>query len=71
MFYLLTPDGFTITREAILYTNKNDAFRDFCSWQKQYLNQGYYASVKHGNISLGNLWSYMHFHDKPFLNIHT
>ena len=71
MFYLLTPDGFTINEEAKLYTNKDDAYTDFCYWQQQYLIQGYYASAKHGNIPLGILWKYMHFHDKPFLNVHT
>lgn len=71
MFYLITPDGFTITREATLYSNIEEAKSAFNTWKSKYETQGYYSSSKHGSIKLDKLWDYMILHPKPFYNDST
>lgn len=65
-FYLLSPDGFTMSRESEPYTDLESAKTDFENWKKQFENQGYYSSMKHGRINLDDLWQYMIQSELPF-----
>ena len=62
-FFLLSPDGFTLTQEQKEYTNLAQAEKDFSEWKKQFENQGYYSSNK-GRVPLSELK--MITHNRPF-----
>jgi len=55
-YVIISPDGFTI-HPTDTYSDSEvlNAFRD---WKKRYEHQGYYSSVKYGNISLRDLEDY-------------
>lgn len=65
-FYMLSPDGFTLTPDAEKYYSIDTAKSDFEKWAKRYEQQGYYSSTSKGRIPLDELWDEMIFHSKPY-----
>lgn len=65
-FYLLSPDGFTISPDAKVYTSIDDAKKDYELWLKNYTSQGYYSSNTYHRIKLEYLWAFMILHTFPF-----
>lgn len=65
-FYLLSPDGFTLTRNAAPYTSIATAEQDFLDWKQQFETQGYYYSLGYGRIPLDQLHQYMIKSEHPY-----
>ena len=65
-FYILSPDGFTLTRDQAPFDNVQDAYDALCRWVDGYRRQGYYRNNRQEKIMISELPSACSLSSKPY-----